>query len=416
MPNRTEGESGDVHRPRTSTARTRTSALKRVVALVLLDAAERLSPRRAAVPRLPRLAAVPRSPTDVDAAWLTAALCSDAPGAQVVSVAADRDSAGTTTRRSLRLGYNDAGAEARLPTRIFLKCTSTLAQRLVLGLGGLIDGEPGFYSHVRPRLGIQAPRGYFAAVDPRTWHSIVVVEDVERTRGARFWRPGDSLSTQQIEDLLGNVATWHAALWGSPLLDSWRWLKTPSEQMAIIDALIGLADRRDAGAARAREVIPASLRDRQAHLFDGMRRSMAIASEGPLTYLHGDLHVANTYLAADGAVGVCDWQCGLKGSWAHDFSYILATALSIEDRRASERDLLEIYLEMLASRGVSPPDREAAWLAYRQATLYPYFAWTYTLGRSRLQPRFQPDVISLIVIERIAAGIEDLGSLAAVGL
>jgi hypothetical protein len=47
---------------------------------------------------------------------------------------------------------------------------------------------------------------------------------------------------------------------------------------------------------------------------------------------------------------------------------------------------------------------------------YPYFAWLYTLGRSRLQPRFQPEEVSLMLIERIAAAIDDLHSFAAVGL
>ena len=52
----------------------------------------------------------------------------------------------------------------------------------------------------------------------------------------------------------------------------------------------------------------------------------------------------------------------------------------------------------------------------RRATFYPYFAWLYTLGRARLQPRFQPDAVSLALIARIAAAIDDLDSLRAVGL
>ena len=40
----------------------------------------------------------------------------------------------------------------------------------------------------------------------------------------------------------------------------------------------------------------------------------------------------------------------------------------------------------------------------------------YTIGRSRLQPRFQPDEVSLEMIRRISAAIEDLDSLGAVGL
>lgn len=143
---------------------------------------------------------------------------------------------------------------------------------------------------------------------------------------------------------------------------------------------------------------------------------MQSISQGPMTYLHGDLHVANTYLTAEGAVGVCDWQCGLRGSWVHDYAYIVATALEIEDRRAWERELLQFYLEHLAAAGGGAPSPEAAWLDYRRALFYPYFAWLYTLGRSRLQPAFQPEDVSLTLIERLAVAIDDLGGWAAVGL
>lgn len=115
-------------------------------------------------------------------------------------------------------------------------------------------------------------------------------------------------------------------------------------------------------------------------------------------------------------MGVADWQVGLQGGWAHDVAYLITTALAVEDRRQCERDLLDTYLTRVAAAGGGAVSRQAAWTAYRQATLYPYFAWVYTIGRSRLQPSFQPDEISLTMIERIAAAIDDLHSLRAVGL
>jgi hypothetical protein len=359
---------------------------------------------------------VPRSPAEIGAEWLTAVLCADTPGARVSSVRAGGGSVGTTTRCSLEITYNEAGSTAGLPTRLFVKCTTTIAQRLMLGLGGLIAGEPGFYAHVRPTLEIEAPIGYFGAVDPRSWRSIVVVEDVASTRGARFWQPPAEVSREQVEELLANAATWHGALWDSARLREWRWLKTPADQMRVIDALIGLADRSGVGAERARAVIPSPLRARQSDLYAGMRRSMQILSEGPPTYLHGDLHIANAYFTEEGRVGICDWQVGLRGSWAHDYAYIVATALEVEDRRRWEGELLDLYLERLAAAGGERPAEAKAWRAYRQATLYPYFAWIYTIGRSRLQPSFQPDEVSLGMIARIAAAIDDLDSLGAVGL
>jgi hypothetical protein len=186
--------------------------------------------------------------------------------------------------------------------------------------------------------------------------------------------------------------------------------------MRVIDALIGLADRTGVGTERARAVLPHAMVTRRADLYAAMRRSMALASRGSRTYLHVDLHIANTYLTGDGRLGIADWQIGLQGSWAYDFGYLLATALEPNDRRAWERDLLELYLDRLAAAGGEAIPWERAWLAYRQATFYPYFAWVYTLGRSRLQPKFQPDEVSLLMTERIATAIVDLDSFGAVDL
>jgi hypothetical protein len=388
--------------------RKRAWAVRRVGAVLVAGARDRTLPARGMT--------VPRSPDDLEAPWLSAALCGGTPGARVVSVRRRGASVGTTTRAALEVGYNDAGKAAALPERLFVKCTSSLAQRLMLGLGGFIEGEPGFYAQVRPQLTVEAPAGYFGAVDPRSWRSVVVMEDVVGTRGATFCGPSTAVTRERIEGLLASAATWHGKLWQSPALARWRWLKTPAEQMGVIDALIGMANRTHAGAARAQAVIPRALRARQPDLYAGMRRSMELLSQGPSTYLHGDLHIANSYFTREGTVGVCDWQTSLRGSWAHDYAYIVATGLSVENRRAWEGALLEFYLERLASAGGAEIPRARAWDSYRQALLYPYFAWAYTLGRSRLEPNFQPQSVSLAMLERISTAIDDLDALAAVGL
>ncbi len=395
----------------TYTVPTKAWALKRVVGVLAAGTDERLHNRPAVAP-----GDVPRSPRDVSPEWLSAVLCAGTPGARVIAVAVTAPGIGTTTRASLELTYNEAGAAGGLPTRVFVKCTTGLAQRIMLGLGGLIHGEPGFYAHVRPLVEIEAPLGYHGAVAARSWRSIVVMEDVVRTRGARFWRPSSSLSRPQIEDLLASAARWHGALWDSPRLGEWKWLKTPAEQMAMIDALLSLADRTRAGVQRAHGVIPARLSKRQHHLQDALRASMWLASQGPLTYLHGDLHIANTYTMDERTMGVCDWQTSLRGSWVHDYAYLVATSLEVEDRREWERDLLAFYLEQLAAAGGPSLATGEAWNSYRQALFYPYFAWLYTLGRSRLQPNFQPAETGLALVRRLAAAIDDLASFAAIGV
>jgi hypothetical protein len=377
----------------------------------LAAARERLRPVRALAG-----GEIPRSPGEIDAGWLTAALGSRVPGVRVSSVKLISSSVGTTTRGVLEVAFEDARHAAGLPARLFVKCTATVAQRLMLGLGGFIEGEVEFYSNVRPMLEIEAPVGYFAALDPRSWRSVVVMEDVVSRRGARFWQPSTTIGRREAEELLAQVARWHGALWDQPQLAAWPWLKTPADRMRVIESLIGVADRTSAGARRARTVIPRALRGRENALYEGLRRWMQIASRGPRTYLHGDLHVANTYRTGAGRVGIVDWQGSLQGCWAHDFAHILATALEIEERRAWERDLLDLYLARLVAAGGGALHPRVAWLAYRHALFYPYFAWTYTIGRSRLQPAFQPADVSLKLLERIAAAICDLDSLGAVGL
>lgn len=360
--------------------------------------------------------AVPRSGDDITPEWLTARLCHAHRGVRVVSIDRPGGSVGTTTRRSLHVTYNEEGVAAGLPTRLYVKCTTALAQRLVLGLGRFIDGEPSFYNLVRPGLDIEAPHGYFAEVDHRSWRSIVVMEDVAATKGAEFWQPSTYMSRGRIEDLLANTAVWHRAYWDSPRLRQLHWLKTPSQHVRSIEALIGMEKQSHVGHDRARDVLPAALRDRKDDLYEGLRRSVEISSRAARTYLHGDYHVGNTYVTADGKAGIGDWQIGVQGSWVYDYAYIVATALAVDDRRAWERDLLDFYLDRLAAHGGPVLDREAAFQAYREATFYPYYAWAYTIGRPRLAPKFQPDSISLPMMERTAAAIDDLESLRAVGI
>jgi hypothetical protein len=400
------------HTPETAVpAPTKAWALRRVAQILVLGVRERIGGVR-----VTSRGDVPRSALDITSQWLTEVMCAGTPDGRVRAVTVLAGSDGTTTRSTLAVEYNDVGAAAGLPARVFVKCTSGLAQRLMLGLGGVIDGEPGFYNHVRPLLTIEAPLGYHAAVDAASWRSVVIIEDVVATRGAVFWQPAARVTPERVRVLLCDLAAWHGALWGSGRLADWAWLKTPADQMRVIDALLGLADRTSAGLARARSVIPSGLLRRADDLRPAMRRSMDEASRPPHTYLHGDLHIANTYLTRDNKTGVCDWQVGLRGSWAYDYSYLLATALDIDERRAWEHDLLDFYLERLAAAGVEPIPRARAWQAYRQALFYPYFAWLYTMGRSRLQPSFQPHEVSLMMIERIGAAIADLGSFGAVGL
>lgn len=360
---------------------------------------------------------IPASAKSITPEWLTAVLCGDHPGARVVDFSIVTSSAGTSTRCGLNVTYNDRGTAAQLPTRLFFKFTASFPQRLILGASNVIGGEIGFYSHIRPNLEIETPEGYFAGIDERSWRSVVVLEDIAATRGATFSSPKTDVSSQNMEDLLGDMASFHSRYWNDASLEKYPdWLKSPREHLRNVARFIGMRGRSEVGFKRAESVRPASLNGRYDDLWTGLERSLELASQGPQTFLHGDAHVGNTYTTNVGRMGFTDWQVNVRGLWAYDVAYIMTTAMTVEHRRATERALLQHYLDELTKGGVDAPSFDDAWMAYRQQAFYPCFAWLLTIGRSAIQPKMQTDATSLALLERSFNAIVDLESCGAVGI
>lgn len=168
---------------------------------------------------------------------------------------------------------------------------------------------------------------------------------------------------------------------------------------------------------RAKSVIPAGLYGKADKLWEGTRRCLDLATgAGPETLLHGDGHVGQAYITGDGRMGHTDWQGTVRGGWFFDYAYLVSTAIDPEERRAWDKELLQHYLERLQHFGGRPPSFDEAWLRYRQAVFYAYSAWSFTIGRAFYQPKMQPDEISLACINRAVSAIDDLNSLAAVGM
>jgi hypothetical protein len=356
-------------------------------------------------------------PGDVDSItieWLTDVLCRDHRDARVVSFHSPGGHSGTSTRAALRVEYNEAGEQARLPTALYAKMTSSFRQRILLGGVKVLDGETHFFMKMRPRVEMEAPLGYWGAYDDRSWRSIIVMEDIAATKGATFESPTTPLSRSQVEDLVQNMARYHGALWEDPALSV---LKTPNDHFHNVANMINMARRAAVGMERAKAVIPPALYGQADRLWKGTERCLQLATTSmPRTLLHGDCHVGQTYITGDGRMGLTDWQACQQGGWGYDFAYLVGSACEPEARREWERELLELYLERLGEHGGKPPSLDDAWLIYRQQLFYPYSAWAFTIGRAAYQPRMQPDETSLAILRRLSAAIHENDSFAAIGL
>lgn len=371
-------------------------------------------------PRPVRLREVPPSAEALTTEWLTRALCDGEPLAAVTGFELGPRSDGTSVRQQLRVSYNDPGQWAGLPEHLFTKSAPTFLTRMVGAGVGLSRVEAMFYAHVRRELDIETPAVRYSAYDAVSHRQLLITDDVTVTRGARFGSALDrTLTRDQAEQVIDLLANLHAHFWEEPL-QRWygSWLEDAHEITATLNVAIGAAARIRTGFERARAVIPPAVYARRAEVHPALMRSQQLnVYLGPQTLLHGDVHPGNWYVTRDGRMGICDWQLAVRGGPARDLAYALSTHLTVEQRREWENDLLDRYLEQIAKRGVDiGPAPEDLFLAYRQQMTYPMLAWLATIGRSPLQPKYQPDEISLANLARVATAFDDLSTLEAVGV
>jgi thiamine kinase-like enzyme len=353
---------------------------------------------------------VPGSLASLTPAWWTDVLCSEVPGARVASFTVLASSAGTHQRDRIRITYNEAGAGAALPEGVFTKTLPTVVTRMIGGFNGTARAEGLFYRDLRPVLAIEAPRGFHTAFDRRSLAGINVLEDIVATRGASFCGPETKVTREMAEGMIDLLAALHAhdLTAGAPgwLVSFADWFEGGARKMRTEHYTQRALDR-------LAERLPRALLERRSELWPATHAATAIHRSAGASLLHSDVHIGNWYTTANGAMGLCDWQCVARGHGSRDLAYALSTALTVEQRRAWERELVERYGDSLARARGGRGDPAALWLQYRAQMLHALWMWTITLCHSRWLPDMQPEAVSTELIVRIATAIVDLDSIAA---
>jgi hypothetical protein len=103
---------------------------------------------------------------------------------------------------------------------------------------------------------------------------------------------------------------------------------------------------------------------------------VAELATGPSTLIHGDLHLDNMIFAAaaDRPVVVLDWQLVAAGPATYDVALFVATSPPVDDRRASEAELLATYAKL------SGRDEAELRTAYARALLVVFAGLVSWLG------------------------------------
>jgi hypothetical protein len=378
------------------------AATSRLAGQLFWIAFDRLAGRR-----LSRKDGVPVAPAGVDAAWLTEALQSVAPGALVTRVERMDGDSGTTRRERIRLATDDGGRRAGLPDTMFLKITPTvLSTRLFTSLLGLGASEVDFYRVLGGALPVKAPRVFCARRARRGGRFVLLLEDLAAS-GCRFTSSANPISLAEARAVVTALGRLHAAFWESPrFADDLAWLRSAENNPHR--RLEWWISARSNGPALARfgDCVPQEIRENAHRIHEHRPLLEAHWARAPRTLIHGDPHAGNLYFDGD-EVGFFDWQVVQVGAGLRDVSYFLVNSVDTDLRRAHEGELLELYLATLAEDGVGELDFAHAWEQHRLFALYTWIAVSVTAATADLQDRR----IVRRAIERTGSALQDLESL-----
>jgi len=363
------------------------------------------------IPRSPA-AVFPADPGDLTAEILTAALSERWPdvgvdGLRIVDVKRCGDGvASTADRVVLDLTYSPGTTEG-LPERMVLKTMLATPHAPAT----MYENEVRFYRELRDELPIEAPTAFASSYDPSTGRFGLLLEDLG-AREARFPSAVEPVSLDAVRSILANLATLHATFWDSPrFADDLAWVATPTRGgMFEVFDLIGLELIEDQVARHPfKQELIAPLGRSISDMWELLWRVQRRHGERPVTLLHGDPHVGNTYLLPVDRGGLLDWQLMMRGCWAHDVVYVMVTALDPETRRNAERDLVAEYLDRLGAAGGDPPALDAALAQCRTAAL-----WGLVIGWLICPPENYGQPITEANIARLVAAVQDYETIRAI--
>jgi hypothetical protein len=345
-------------------------------------------------------AVVPRDWADISPAWMTAALGRDHPGAEVAKVAVVSRDDGTNRRARLGITYS-AGTG---PPVVFAKAEGPW--RDSHARNGNLFNEPELFA-ARIPLPVDHPQPFHVVIDRPALDYVIVMEDVTR-RGADPRDAMRPMSVTQVEDGVRQLAALHGTYWGvtsSQVGLGWllTWEATSGWRQS-------LAPGTPVGAERAGDILPEHVgRLTSDQLLDLCMRAMTSFGSGPLTLLHADPHIGNTYVLPGDRVGFLDWQVCRRGNWAQDLAYFVVSALTVGDRRDHEERLLAAYRDALPLTDEARPSASEMRRRYAAAHAYGLVVWLATHATDISQT----PAVCRALIERFAAAFVDDDSTAA---
>ena len=271
-------------------------------------------------------------------------------------------------------------------------------------MAGAYRAEVRFYQQIASTVAVRTPYCHHAEIDD-SGDFVLVMEDLAPAV------PGDQVAgctPLQARAAVVNLAGLHGPRWcDSTLLDVDTLSLNGPDDIALLlemygpttelflDSLGDLISPEDAVTLRA--CVPAI-------------GPWLLARQERFGLVHGDYRLDNLLFSPTGEVAAVDWQTLSLALPARDLAYVVATSLSVDDRRAHERELVAAYHRALVGYGVADYPAELCWedyvFALLQVPLVATFGCAYSTNRTE-----RGDRMFAAMVARGCTAIRDLDAL-----
>lgn len=296
---------------------------------------------------------------------------------------------GDNARYSLRYDGPADGAPKTLVAK--LPATDERA-RAMAGAQGAYFNEVMFYRDLAPGTSMRTPTIYASELSEDRTSFLLLMEDLSPAE------PGSQLigeSRPHASVALGEAAKLAAAYYGDESIGPRDYIMATSRgdggafgQALMEQSWPTFLDRFGHGLSAECTAFGERYAGNHAHFVNRF--------QGPKTVAHGDFRSENILFDGESATTV-DWQTTSESSALTDAAYFLGGSLSVEDRRAWERDLIEEYRVNLDRLGVTLSAAEC-WEQYREYAMHGLMITV--LGASFSTPDERSDKMFLAMIQR----------------
>jgi len=342
---------------------------------------------------------LPITEQEITPEWMTAALRQRAPEATVTGVEFVDAIRGTSSKIRYRLQLDAAARAAGIPELVILKGGFEPHSR---DFGYMHEREIRGYRDVLTRIPLPAPECYFADFDAGRKQGIIIMEDLVAS-GASFCHATRPQSFEQVARRLEVLAKFHASTWDSPAVAPGGEWADLVDFLDTVDNFFALKTQpetwqRFVGSPRG-VAVSKRFQDRD-WMLNAWQKMKTFARQQAYSVLHGDVHLGNLYIAADGTPGFFDTLAS-RGPGMIEVSYHISASVDSADRPHWEGALVQHYLEALRESGAEAPSFDDAMRQYGVFLVYGHFIWMTT------ESQYQAESVNTATSARVSAALLD---------